>query len=357
MTYFFSCVPSLYSLCSCSILVFYPPPAKLVLERKDFLVKVRVFVLAALLLALLVFMAGCGSAPAAQKEQSGSGFSFQDDTGRTLALAKKPTRIVVLTPSLLEPLYAVGGQAIGRAASRLGDIPEAAKGLPEVGFVYQINSEAVLALSPDLVLGFQGMHENLIPLFQNAGVPVALLRLKGYEDLLRNIRLLGKLSGDEAKAQAEVARLETAKEALQKKLPQASKRIVILHATAKQVTVELPNSLTGDMANLLKVQNVAAGSQGVAADATAVPYSLETLVQQDPDMILITSMGSTKDIEKRMRDDVMASPAWSSLRAVKSGQLFFLPPEWFQVHPGLKYDAALLRLAQTMYPEVYGHAP
>ena len=162
--------------------------------------KVRVFVLAALLLALLVFMAGCGSAPAAQKEQSGSGFSFQDDTGRTLALAKKPTRIVVLTPSLLEPLYAVGGQAVGRAASRLGDIPEAAKGLPEVGFVYQINSEAVLALSPDLVLGFQGMHENLIPLFQNAGVPVALLRLKGYEDLLRNIRLLGKLSGDEASA-------------------------------------------------------------------------------------------------------------------------------------------------------------
>ena len=102
--------------------------------------KVRVFVLAALLLALLVFMAGCGSAPAAQKEQSGNGFSFQDDTGRTLALAKKPTRIVVLTPSLLEPLYAVGGQAVGRSASRLGDIPDAAKALPEVGFAYQINS-------------------------------------------------------------------------------------------------------------------------------------------------------------------------------------------------------------------------
>lgn len=302
-----------------------------------------------------VLAAGCGSAP--PQAPAAGGLSFTDDTGRTLTLPKRPARLVVLTPSFLEPLYAVGGQAVGRATSRLGEVPPAAKELPEVGFAYQVNNEAVLALAPDLVLGFQGMHENLVPLFQNAGVPVALLRLKSYDDLLRNVQLLGRIAGDEAKAAQEVARLEAAREDIQRRLPPAAKRVVILHATAKQVTVELPGSLTGDMARLLRLQNVAAVPPGLAPEATAVPYSLELLVQQDPDLILVTAMGGAQDIEKRMKDDVMANPAWSGLRAVREGQVFFLPQEGFQVHPGLRYPEALTRLARTVYPEVYGHAP
>lgn len=47
---------------------------------------------------------------------------------------------------------AVGGKIVGRASSKIGEMPEAMKNVPEVGFVYNINMESLIGLKPDLVI-------------------------------------------------------------------------------------------------------------------------------------------------------------------------------------------------------------
>ena len=63
----------------------------------------------------------------------------------------------------------------------------------------------------------------------------------------------------------------------------------VVHATAKNVTVELDTSIAGGVAKMLRLENVAAGgNKKISGDK--VPYSLEELVNRDPSVIFLTSM-------------------------------------------------------------------
>ena len=52
---------------------------------------------------------------------------------------------------------------------------------------------------------------------------------------------------------------------------------------------------------------------------------METLVEQNPEIIFITSMGKPEEIENRLRTDFKNNPAWNSLPAVKAGRVYVLP--------------------------------
>ena len=141
-------------------------------------------------------------------------------------------------------------------------------------------------------------------------------------------------------------------EATAGRVPPAAKSVAILHATASSVTVQLDNSIAGNVAQILQLRNIAAGSVGGGLETA--PYSMEKLVEGDPDIVLITYMGDMLDIEKRLGNDVKSNPAWNGLRAVKNGQVFFLPMELFLLNPGIRFDTAVIYMAKTVYPEVFG---
>ncbi len=151
-------------------------------------------------------------------------------------------------------------------------------------------------------------------------------------------------------AKAKEKELDQQLAAITKAVPQEGKRIAIIHATPSAVSVELPTSIAGDIAKILHLQNVADGTPG-GKDATRIPYSMESLVQADPDVIFFTSMGSSDKIEKRIKDDVESNPAWASLTAVKEGRVYVLPENYFLLNPGLDYPQAVAYMANLVYPE------
>ena len=107
----------------------------------------------ALLCAAAVALAGCGGGQPKQAADTSKAYlSLQDVAGRKVVLAQKPERVVSLSPSYLGMIEAVGGKIVGRASSKVGTIPESMKNVPEVGFVFNINMESLVALRPDLVL-------------------------------------------------------------------------------------------------------------------------------------------------------------------------------------------------------------
>lgn len=306
-----------------------------------------------LFVVLLSGCAGKNQAVPLQDKIMTSYLTIHDDAQRVILLEKKPERIVVLSSSFLELLYAVDGQAVGRPSSRTADIPTKAKELPEVGFVYNVNLEKVIALQPDLVIGFQGIHEKLVPLLASSKIPVVLLKMKSYDDVINKTKLFGEITGNKTKAAERITAMDERVKAISEKLPVASKKVAILHATAKSVTLELESSIAGDIAKMLKIRNVAAGSKPLDSDMDSTPYSLEKLVEQDPDVILVVTMGQSGEIENRLKADVESNPAWSTLRAVKEKKVLFLPPELFLLHPGVQIADAVEYMAKAVYPEVY----
>jgi iron complex transport system substrate-binding protein len=296
----------------------------------------------------------------AREEASGNGgktgyLQVKDDAGRTVVLQRKPERIVVLSPSFLELLYAVGGKAVGRPSSsaKLNAMLKQGADIPEVGFVYNINVEKVVSLQPDLVIGMQGMHNILIPVLESSKIPVVILKYKTYDDVFQKITLFGNIAGTRKQAAAMVQAMNSELKRITDRLPAQTARVAILHATAKSVSLELENSIAGNTAKLLRLQNVAAGSKPISGGADQTPYSLEKLVESDPDLILVVTMGKAAEIEATMRQDVESNPAWSTLRAVRNKKLFFLPSELFLLNPGLRIPEAAEYMAGLVYPGIY----
>jgi iron complex transport system substrate-binding protein len=77
--------------------------------------------------------------------------TFVDDLGRKVYLAKAPTRVVSLAPSITEILYAIGLNDEIVGVTEFCDYPPAAMQKPKVGYTHP-NIEVIVTLQPDLVL-------------------------------------------------------------------------------------------------------------------------------------------------------------------------------------------------------------
>lgn len=203
-------------------------------------------------LCLTVF-SGCG--PNAENTKPASDdkafLTITDDTGRTVVLPEKPERVVSLATSYLNMIDAVGGKIVGRASSKIGEMPETMKNVPEVGFVYNINMESLIGLKPDLVIANKNQHEKFLPLLESNKIPVIAINPKTYDEVKDKLILMGKIYGVPEKGEAAAAKLDQQVKAVTEKLPKDGKRIVIMHATPSNVTVELENSIAGCVAKML----------------------------------------------------------------------------------------------------------
>ena len=82
--------------------------------------------------------------------------TVKDLLNRDVEIVQVPERVVALSPTALEYIYAIGGEAVGRPSS--ANYPEEAMGVEGVGTAYAPNFEAVLSLNPDLVIADSVIH-------------------------------------------------------------------------------------------------------------------------------------------------------------------------------------------------------
>ena len=98
-----------------------------------------------LLCTVLFLVSGCqpkNAATTGQSADTGKGYAVvTDGAGRKVTLAKKPERVVVLSPSLMEMVDAAGGTVVGRPDAKKEQIPEAMRKVESVGHVYNVNIE------------------------------------------------------------------------------------------------------------------------------------------------------------------------------------------------------------------------
>ena len=302
----------------------------------------------ALLAALTLVLTACG-APTAEQPSKGSYATITDDNGRTVNFDKKPERIVVTSASFLEPLYAVGGTVVGRPDSK-SKIPEAAKNVTSIGRVYQIDAEKVLSLTPDLVILNKGMNEKLVETLAANNVNTLVLDMKTYDDVKREIGIFAALTGEKEKGEQLTSKMDADIAAVRASIPQDKKRVAIIHSTGQGLSVQLDGSIAGSIVNMLGWENTAAGMTALDKNPDAAPYSMETLVAQNPDIIFVTSMGEEAEIRASMEAMFAESPAWQSVAAIRDGRVYYLPQEMFLFSPGIEYPEAVKYMARLVYP-------
>ena len=271
-----------------------------------------------------------------------------DDAGRDVPLDKKPERIVVTSASFLEPLHAVGGTVVGRPDSKT-QMPDWAKDINSIGQVYNVDVEKVIACKPDIVIINKGMNEKLLDVLNQNKIPALILDMKSYDNVKNELEIFGELTENTDKSKEIIDDMDSKIKNIIDKMPKDKKRVAILHSTAQGLTVQLDGSIAGNIVKMFGWENVASDMTPLEDNPDAAPYSLETLAEQNPEIIFVTSMGKIDEIKANMQKNIETNPAWKSIGAIKNNQLYYLPQDLFLLSPGLRYPEAVETMAKMIY--------
>jgi iron complex transport system substrate-binding protein len=227
-----------------------------------------------------------------------------------------PQRIVCLTEETTETLYLLGEDAriVGISGFTVRP-PRARKEKPKVSAFTSAKIDRILALEPDLVLGFSDLQADIAAALIRAGVEVHVFNHRSVAEILRMIRTLGGMIGCESKAQALVAQLEGGLEQVRAKaaaLPRHP-RVYFEEWDEPQIScIRWVSELIGMAGGEDCFPELAARSLGrerIIADPLEV-------VRRAPDIILGSWCG-----KKFQPGHVRARAGWQSVPAVVSGEL------------------------------------
>ena len=201
-----------------------------------------------------------------------------------------------------------------------------------------------------MVLGLENQHKKYESQLQSNNIPAVLFNYDGIKDNVPMLTFLGELTNHQDKAKSVIATYESniqkVKDAIKNQQPA---RIAVLRATGKGVTAETDEAVTASMVKELGMTNVVTSHlDGTTKDKT-VPYSLETLTADNPDIIFVVTMGKEEEITKAMKKAMTDNPAWANLKAVQNNRVIYLPSKLFLLNPGLQTPEAMARLVKEAY--------
>jgi iron complex transport system substrate-binding protein len=124
-----------------------------------------------------------------------------DDLGRLVAINGTPQRIISLSPSNTEILFALGLGKKVVGVTDWCDYPSEASEKEKVGGYINPDMEKIVALNPDLILVAYGTPMDVINNLVGLGLTVFGIKTTDLADLLNDIRTVGEITDKEVEAQ------------------------------------------------------------------------------------------------------------------------------------------------------------
>jgi iron complex transport system substrate-binding protein len=267
---------------------------------------------AALLLGVVTLAAGCGSGDGDADGPAGSGggaVTVQAANG-AVTIPAAPKRIVSLSPTHTETLYAIGAGPQVVAVDEYSNHPANAPRTKLSGF--KPNAEAIIGHKPDLVVLSDDM-DGIVKALEKVKVPVLLepsaTKLdEAYDEILD----LGAATGRAAEARKLTDDMRTR---IQRTVAASTKGkgLTYYHELDNQLHTVTSKTFIGQVYGLFGLENIADKAEKAAGGYPQL--SREYLVKSDPDLVFL---GDTKCCGQNAAA-VAKRPGWQDLTSVKKG--------------------------------------
>lgn len=221
-------------------------------------------------------------------------------------------RIVSLTPSNTEILFALGLGDCVVGVTKYCNYPPEARKKPKIGDA-NIDIEKVIALKPDLVVAHSFLNDSAIRKLKSLGVKVISTDPKAFADVLSDIKLIGKVTGTSKQADRIVRGMKKTIDAV-KKSSQNSKPVkTLVVVQTRPLWVAGPRTFVDEMIEFI-------GCENVARDAKPGfnTFSSETAFARDPEVIIVTRKEDKAFFEE--------SPIWKKTIAVRNDHVVVIDP-------------------------------
>jgi ABC-type Fe3+-hydroxamate transport system substrate-binding protein len=237
-----------------------------------------------------------------------------DETGRTVTVPDHPHRILCLTPSVTDTVFAIGAGDDVVAISDYTKYPKAALTKPSVGDLIHPSIERIVAFHPDLVIGNAplGPSETAKQL-ERLGVAVYLVNPQGIAGILQAVRDLGDAVNRAPAAAALAASLGARLQAVRARTQNLPQPTVLMPVWYDPITT------IGRHAFITEII-AAAGGRSVTDDVAAdwPQISMEAVMERSPEALLLVRGG------KVSLDVLKDRPGWSALHAVQTRRVYYV---------------------------------
>jgi iron complex transport system substrate-binding protein len=271
-----------------------------------------------------------------------------DDLNRRVTVPAAPQRVVAMSPSIVELMYAVGVTPVGRPSS--ADFPAAANSLPNFGTSYQPSFEEIAAMRPDLIIADAIIHEGMIDQLAGLGAPVFAVRVGTFDEVTNGLRVVGALTGQREAGEREAKALEDKLDTIKAKLPASGPSVlVIVGAGPTQSFAARTDSYVGDVIAKLGGRNAVTTEPETFRLPGFSEYSIERIVEKDPDVIIAISPGQPNVTTQALS----RSPVWSTLKAVRESRVHEVDPIVYIQAAGPRVSLMLDEISRLLYPNVF----
>ena len=304
------------------------------------------------LTALMLMLFTACSAPQARTGGERT-YTFTDDLGTAVSLEPAPKTVVALMGSYAETWLNAGGKLAGVTDDVISE-----RGLTVgedtriVGTVKHPNLEEILALAPELVLLSADIasHRAAAETLESAGVPCAFFQVEHFEDYLRMLKVCTDLTGEQERYSQYGTAIAQSIQDIKLRVPGGvGPKVLMIRALSTKAKAIPMEHMAAQMLRELGADNIAAGLPSLLED-----LSMEEIIREDPDWILVVPMGDVSKAAEALKAGVEAHPAWKNLSAVKNGRYVLLPKELFQYKPNARWGESYEYLAELLYPETFG---
>jgi len=266
------------------------------------------------------------------------------EAGKPVTAVKTiPQRVVSLSPIITETIYLLGAEDKLIADTTYCNVPKQAMQKEKIGSVTRMNVEKIIRLHPDLVIASALSREKQLQILERESVRIKRTRNpKTFQQMCDMTLDLGRVLGKESNAIKIIEKAKTQVEAILKKTKLLPKPRVFIQIGMKPLHSANKNMFINEYIRY-------GGGINIAENESSGIYSREKVIEQNPQVILIATMGTSKKAGELEKQKWMS---FDSISAVKNNKIFILDPETICSPTPETFVKGLKSITALIHPEL-----
>jgi iron complex transport system substrate-binding protein len=267
--------------------------------------------------------------------------NFKDSYNRAIKIDKEPQRIISAAPNITEIVYALGkgDKLIGR--TDFCNFPEEAKKVQSIGGIQDASIEKIVELKPDIVIASSIITKDIVQKLEALNIKVVVISkddsLEGTYDVINQV---GMVLNANAKATEVVSNMKKRIDTITQKVKGKNTPSVYY-----ALSYGKEGDFTAGRNTFIGKLIVMAGGRNAADDADGWAYSLERLIEKNPDILICSNTNNTKS-------GIKNASGYKDLTAAKNDKIYEINMDILN-RQGPRLADGLESLAKIIHPEAF----
>ena len=305
-----------------------------------------------LLAACGLFLAACGGKTAPVPDEN---FTITDYVGRAVSFSGIPDKIISLSPSATEIIFALGLNTRLVGVTSFCDYPAEAQSIDQVGGYANVDKEKVIDKiggDRDSAVIFAStlhvMPGGVLSDLEQLGYKAVVLDANSIDRLLDCMKLVSKIGGGGSTADAVIQSLEARVDAVKSKINSDTPKVTVMHEVFGGHWIAGANTLENDIITIAGGANI-----GAFRGAGYGQINIEGIINANPGKIVVVSqMGNM--VDGLVSSEITENPVFRVLDAVKNRRVYVIDADIVS-RSGPRAVDGLEEYARILHPEIFGN--